>query len=155
MDDIGMQNIWNNYNEREEKNVRFSINDIKEFRKKYSAKTTLTTQRLIILDSIYKILVITGYGFLLLMGEISFIKIGLSSMAICLLLFLVLNNISIIAHINKSDESKDVISVLKLKYDFLNRFYREFLYIASITHPLWGYAAKFLARSQLPSAETP
>jgi len=139
MNDWEIQNIWNNANSNAE-NVRFSLNEIKQFRKSYSNKTTILAHRLIVYDTGYKILIIAAYFCLLFLTGISWLNVGLSAALIGLLLFLVSKNYSLNSQLKRIDESGDVFGVLKLKYDFLSRFYREYIVTQSITHPLFVLA---------------
>jgi len=137
MDDLEIQNIWNENKGLHDSGVRYSISDIKKFREERSRQSSDSTGRLIIFDSGYKTLIAMGFLAQLFLGQPSFLKLGISVVAISFLAFLIVNNQTLKIQLNRIDESMDVTNVLKHKFKFLSRFYREFLFITSISHPLF------------------
>ena len=135
MDDLEIQNIWNKSNYNEE-HARFSLNELRAFRAKFSGSTTSSTRWLITFDSIYKITLIIAYLTLIFLGGFTLVKAALSSLVVLLLSITTHYNKTLNAQLNAIDESKNVVSVLKSKYTFLQRFYREFLFTSSITNPI-------------------
>jgi len=133
MEDI--QELWDQTKRTKEENSKFSVQEIAIFRKKYSSGASLATQRLINFDTVLKLIIVMAYSALLFLGGLSLLKVSLSLISIGLLAFLAAKNFTLKSQLNTLNESLDIISVLKSKYDFLSRFYREFLLITSITNP--------------------
>lgn len=140
MDEFFIQKIWNSQMDKEPEQSGLSLNDIREIREKYGRKITRSSYWSIGFDTLYKSLVVAGYIGLLFAGDLHAAKAVLSSTVTVLFIFFIYKNISLRAQLRSIDETGDVYSVLLSKYDFLARFYKEFLLTSSITHPFFVLA---------------
>ena len=135
-----IEQIWHNDQRAVEGGNWLSVEELRAFRKNYSKKIARSNRGILLLDSIYKMIVIVAYILLLLIGKITMLKAGMTGLVVSGLSLLLFKNKLLLRSIDELDRSKDVIHVLKAQYGFLNRFYREFLFIGPVTNPFFVLA---------------
>lgn len=131
--------IWSRQNESGFYETPLSLHEIQKTTLEFSSERVSSGQRTILFDTIYKGLVLTGSVILIFIGELTPFKLALSVLILACLLYLIYRNGVLNRLLGSINDANPIIDVLKQRYDILNRFYREFLFSSSITHPLFVF----------------
>lgn len=129
-----LEQIWNRQLVSDKENDWLSREALGAFRTRYAAGVMRPKHRLLVFDIIYKAIVVLGQVVLLFIGEISLFKAGITILISGGMALLMVQDFRLKSAIQSLDTPRDLISTLKEQYRFLQRFYREFLPIGSITH---------------------
>jgi hypothetical protein len=140
MSTIDFEITWRNQNVTDAEQASLSLEEIKETTLNFSSENISSGRRLVIFDSLYKSVVLTGYLFLLLMGTLTSAKVIFTvSVAFCFI-FIMFRNRTLYKQLLSIDETGPVIPVFKKRYDALQVFYPEFFFNSSLTSPLFVFA---------------
>ncbi len=131
-----IEHVWNLQPESREL-PRFSLTEIRAIRESVSNDTTSSVRTLILFDMVYKGLVIIIYAGLLIVGRTGFPEAGVRILVIALLSSFLFRCTRHRSHLYELDETGDILSTLRTKYDFLSGYYRDYLIMGSVTNPLF------------------
>lgn len=140
MSDHQFEKIWSEQSNTLTENVTISLNELQEKTLRYSSENLSASKKLIVFDTIYKLVVFIGYVILLLIGTASIEQALFTATISVVFLLLLIRNRTLHSQLLEVNESGPVLSVLNNRYKAVLVFYPEFYFNSSVTNPLFVFA---------------
>ncbi len=139
MADWDILKLWNNGENRIKSTPKYSLEEIAQYRQQQSSESSSSTNRILLFDIIYKLIVGIGIAILLFISNYDLPGVILSVSSLVLFGLLIIKNLFLRRELLNIDESGSVIEVLKQKYKFHTKYYGQFIFLNSITHPFFVF----------------
>lgn len=140
MSDHQFEKLWSEQSNTLTKNETISLNELQEKTLRFSTENLSASKKLIVFDTIYKLVVFIGYLILLLLGTTSIEQVIFTAAISIVFLLLLIRNRTLHSQLLEVNESGAILSVLNNRYKAVLVFYPEFYFNSSVTNPLFVFA---------------